>query len=74
MRACVFTFTELVKEACASRLLQAWLRLFEGNILELLKALDVENCVETADAALRSMFKKTPSNDLVSNFTLLDEK
>ena len=65
---------ELVREACSSRLLQAWLRLFEGNILELLKALDVENCLETAEVALKAMFKKTPSNDLVENFDLLNEQ
>ena len=67
-------FVEIVKEACTSRLLQAWLKLFEGNILDLLKALDVEGCVPTAEAALSALFEKSPNSELVANFDLLDEK
>ena len=65
---------EIVKEACTSRLLQAWLKLFEGNILDLLKALDVEGCVPTAEAALSALFETSPNSELVANFDLLDEK
>lgn len=65
---------EVVREACSSRLLQSWLRLFEGNILELLKALDVENCVKVADQALQAIFRKTPAAELVANFDLLDDQ
>lgn len=64
----------MVREACTSRLLQAWLKLYEGNILSLLKALDVEGCVPTAEAALHALFKKSPNAELVENFDLLDEK
>ena len=63
-----------MREACTSLLLQAWLKLFEGNILQLLKALDVEGCVPTAEAALSALFKKDQPGVLVENFDLLDEE
>jgi hypothetical protein len=67
-------FTESVKEACSGKMLQAWLRLFEGNILELLKALDVENSGETSELALKTLFQKTALPELISNFDLLTEE
>ncbi|XP_074641099.1 condensin complex subunit 3-like [Tubulanus polymorphus] len=68
--------SDVVKEACASQLLQAWLRLYGGNILELLNCLDVEDAesMKTTELALQTMFKKSQSAQLVDDFDLLDEK
>ncbi|XP_078660150.1 condensin complex subunit 3-like [Branchiostoma floridae x Branchiostoma belcheri] len=79
--------TEAVREVCGTKLLQSWLRLFEGNILDLLGCLDVESTCgtdedtatgkttgeETIETAVISMFKQTPTDELISNFDLLGE-
>ncbi|XP_019644482.1 PREDICTED: condensin complex subunit 3-like [Branchiostoma belcheri] len=79
--------TEAVREVCGTKLLQSWLRLFEGNILDLLGCLDVETTCgtdedtatgkttgeETIETAVMSMFKQTPTDELISNFDLLGE-
>ncbi|OWF55102.1 condensin complex subunit 3-like [Mizuhopecten yessoensis] len=62
-----------VKDACAAKLLQAWLRMLEGNALELLTSLDVETSSETCELALYALFKPSPLQDLVEKFDLLDE-
>lgn len=56
------------------KLLQAWLRLVEGNVLELLHRLDVESCPEVGIPALNAMFSLSPVNDLIKNFSDLDER
>ena len=63
----------MVQDACSMHLLQAWLRTFEGNILELLNCLDVENSEETVEKTLVAMFKKAPVTELMDNFDVLDE-
>ncbi|KAK6178461.1 hypothetical protein SNE40_013249 [Patella caerulea] len=65
--------TAAVKDACSKKVLQTWLRIFGGNILELLKSLDVENSTETCEQVLDTMFKQSQVADLVANFNLLDE-
>jgi len=65
---------ESVREACASRLLQAWLRTFNGSTLELLNCLDVENSVEVCQQMLGILFKKAPTADLVSGLDILSEE
>ncbi|XP_078577289.1 condensin complex subunit 3-like isoform X3 [Branchiostoma floridae x Branchiostoma japonicum] len=78
---------EAVREVCGTKLLQSWLRLFEGNILDLLGCLDVETTCgtddevttgqptgeETIEAAVMWMFKQTPTDELIANFDLLGE-
>ncbi|XP_008109506.1 condensin complex subunit 3 isoform X2 [Anolis carolinensis] len=61
-----------VKEVVQKKLLQAWLRLAEGNVLELLHWLDVESCPEVGVSALNAMFSLSPLNDVIQNFTELD--
>ncbi|XP_071792780.1 condensin complex subunit 3-like [Asterias amurensis] len=61
-----------VKDACAGKLLQAWLRIYDGNVLDLLGCLDVENSCKTAELALNVIFKKVQPQELVDNFDLLD--
>ena len=65
---------ESVKEACSSKLLQAWLRTFGGNVLELLGALDVEYSTETCELVLNTLFKHSTTSELIKNFDILDEK
>ncbi|XP_053258748.1 condensin complex subunit 3 isoform X3 [Podarcis raffonei] len=66
--------SESVKEVVQKKLLQAWLRLVEGNVLELLHRLDVESCPEVGIPALNAMFSLSPVNDLIKNFSDLDER
>nr|XP_028599159.1 condensin complex subunit 3 isoform X2 [Podarcis muralis] len=66
--------SESVKEVVQKKLLQAWLRLVEGNVLELLHRLDVESCPEVGIPALNAMFSLSPFNDLIKNFSDLDER
>ncbi|XP_059530753.1 condensin complex subunit 3 [Myotis daubentonii] len=55
---------EAVKQATQKHLLQGWLRFSEGNILELLHRLDVENSSEVAVSVLNALFSVTPLNEL----------
>ncbi|XP_066240790.1 condensin complex subunit 3 [Saccopteryx leptura] len=57
--------SEAVKQATQKHLLQGWLRFMEGNILELLHRLDVENSSEVAVPVLNALFSVTPLNELV---------
>jgi condensin complex subunit 3 len=56
---------DAVKQAMQKHLLQSWLRFTEGNILELLHRLDVENSSEVAVSVLNALFSMTPLNELV---------
>ncbi|XP_069140747.1 condensin complex subunit 3-like [Argopecten irradians] len=62
-----------VKNACASRLLQAWLGMLEGCALDLLSSLDVESSSETCELALNELFKASPLHELADKFDLLNE-
>ncbi|CAH1784611.1 unnamed protein product, partial [Owenia fusiformis] len=66
--------TDLVKDACKGKLLQSWLRVWGGNVLDLLKCLDVENSMETCQIALKALFEKIPVEELVQNFDLVNEQ
>ncbi len=62
-----------VKDTCTNQLLQTWLKVYQGNILDLLKCLDVENSLDTCELMLGAIFKKSPPSELVQNFDLLDD-
>uniref|UniRef100_A0A8D3CMX2 Non-SMC condensin I complex, subunit G n=1 Tax=Scophthalmus maximus TaxID=52904 RepID=A0A8D3CMX2_SCOMX len=49
--------SEAVREVVCSRLLPAWLLRLEGNVIELIHRLDVENCAQTALDTLRAIFR-----------------
>ncbi|PKU33460.1 condensin complex subunit 3 [Limosa lapponica baueri] len=66
--------SDAVKEVMKKKLLQAWLRLTEGDVLELLHRLDVENCPEVAISVLNAMFSLSPLHDSVQNFKNLDSR
>ncbi|NXP47065.1 CND3 protein, partial [Heliornis fulica] len=65
--------SDAVKEVM-KKLLQAWLRLTEGDVLELLHRLDVENCPEVAIPALKVVFSLSSLDDLVKNCKNLDSR
>ncbi|NWS70114.1 CND3 protein, partial [Crotophaga sulcirostris] len=64
--------SDAVKEVMKKKLLQAWLQLSEGDILQLLHRLDVENCPEVAKPVLNAMFSLSSLHDLVQNCKNLD--
>uniref|UniRef100_A0A671KYF3 Non-SMC condensin I complex, subunit G n=1 Tax=Sinocyclocheilus anshuiensis TaxID=1608454 RepID=A0A671KYF3_9TELE len=64
-----------VKEVVKTHLLPAWLRLLQGDVLQLLHRLDVENCAETAVTTLHAIFSMATSpDDLLQNGVRLDER
>ncbi|MEE6462406.1 hypothetical protein FKM82_001582 [Ascaphus truei] len=63
-----------VKEVMQKKVLQAWLRFTEGDVLELLHRLDVENSPEVAVSALNALFSVSPLNELVQNCKNIDER
>ncbi|NWI20769.1 CND3 protein, partial [Crypturellus soui] len=66
--------SEAVKEVMKKKLLKAWLNLSEGDVLELLHRLDVENCVDVAIPVLNAIFSLSPVSDFVKNCKNLDSK
>ncbi|NXL45971.1 CND3 protein, partial [Podilymbus podiceps] len=66
--------SDAVKEVMKKKLLQAWLRFTEGDVLELLHRLDVENCPEVAVLVLNALFSLSPLHDFVQNCKNLDSR
>ncbi|KAM7419228.1 hypothetical protein PAMA_016375 [Pampus argenteus] len=66
--------SEAVKEVVCSRLLPAWLLRLDGDIIELLHRLDVENCSKTALDTLKAIFKGIPTDELLQNRLQLDNR
>ncbi|OXB59372.1 hypothetical protein ASZ78_004215, partial [Callipepla squamata] len=66
--------SDAVKEVMKKKLLQAWLQFTEGDVLELLHRLDVENCPEVAVPVVNAVFSSSPLNDCVQNCKYLDNR
>ncbi|XP_015245120.1 PREDICTED: condensin complex subunit 3 [Cyprinodon variegatus] len=66
--------SESVREVVCNRLLPAWLLRLDGNMIELLHRLDVENCAETAMETLKAIFKNKPMEELLQNKGQLDNR
>lgn len=67
--------SDSVKEVIKSHLLPAWLHLLQGDVLQLLHRLDVENCAETAVTTLHAIFSMATSPDeLLQNGVRLNER
>ncbi|XP_040274976.1 condensin complex subunit 3 [Bufo bufo] len=66
--------SEAVKEIMQKNLLQSWLKYTEGNVLELLHRLDVENSPEVAVSALNVMFALSSVSELVEKCNNIDER
>ncbi|PFX25708.1 condensin complex subunit 3-like [Stylophora pistillata] len=56
--------SEAVKEVCAKELLYQWLNSFDGDVVKLLKCLDVDGCTEVAELALKTLLNGLPNEDL----------
>ncbi|MCI4394864.1 hypothetical protein PGIGA_G00173800 [Pangasianodon gigas] len=63
-----------VKEVVKQTLLPSWLRLLQGDMLQLLHRLDVENCADTAVAALHAHFSMATTPDDLLNAAKLDDR
>uniref|UniRef100_A0A4W3HZX4 Non-SMC condensin I complex, subunit G n=1 Tax=Callorhinchus milii TaxID=7868 RepID=A0A4W3HZX4_CALMI len=61
-------------EIVQKKLLQAWLHSMEGNVLDLLHRLDVENCVDVAVSVLNATFALSSIKDLAENCHKLDNR
>ncbi|KAG7241282.1 hypothetical protein INR49_025800, partial [Caranx melampygus] len=66
--------SEAVREVVCCRLLPAWLLRLDGNVIELLHRLDVENCAQTALDTLKAIFKNRPTEELLKDTGLLDNR
>uniref|UniRef100_A0A3P8ZKV2 Nuclear condensin complex subunit 3 C-terminal domain-containing protein n=1 Tax=Esox lucius TaxID=8010 RepID=A0A3P8ZKV2_ESOLU len=67
------TYTHSKLVVCV-RLLPAWLRLLQEDILDLLHRLDVENCAQTALDMLSALFTHTPQDQLLTDPLQLDNR
>lgn len=65
--------SDVVRGAVEKNLIQSWLRMVNGNVLDLLSCLDVETAVKEAELALQSMFRDVPYADLIENLGLNKE-
>lgn len=63
-----------MRDVVCSRLLPAWLLRVDGNVIEMLHRLDVENCAQTALETLKAIFKGTPTEELLQNRLELDNR
>ncbi|KAK3507594.1 hypothetical protein QTP70_029629, partial [Hemibagrus guttatus] len=63
-----------VKEVVKQTLLPSWLRLLEGDILQLLHRLDVENCSDTAVSTLHAHFSMATTPEDLLNVAKLDDR
>ncbi|XP_060949578.1 condensin complex subunit 3 [Limanda limanda] len=66
--------SEAVREVVCDSLLPAWLLRLDGNIIDLLHKLDVENCAKTALDTLKAIFKGKPSEELLQEQVQLDNR
>ncbi|XP_060773114.1 condensin complex subunit 3 isoform X2 [Neoarius graeffei] len=63
-----------VKEVVKQTLLPSWLRLLQGDVLQLLHRLDVENCADTAVSALHAHFSMATTLGDLLNVAKLDDR
>ena len=62
-----------MKATVEKMLIPAWLRLVDGNVLDLLTCLDVEASTKGAELALGTLFADVSYCDLTKKFNLLNE-
>lgn len=66
--------SEAVRDVVCSRLLPAWLRHLDSDVIEMLHRLDVENCAETALDTVKAIFKGMAPEDLLKNKHHFDDR
>ncbi|KAJ3594231.1 hypothetical protein NHX12_006562 [Muraenolepis orangiensis] len=59
--------SEAVRETVRSRLLPSWLQQLDGDVVELLHRLDVENCSQMALDVLAAIFSNMPEDQLLQD-------
>lgn len=75
MSVCLFLWAvEAVRDMVCNRMLPAWLLRLDGNVIEMLHRLDVENCAQTALEALKAIFKGMSTEELLQNRVQLDNR
>ncbi|KAL4231186.1 hypothetical protein ACF0H5_008768 [Mactra antiquata] len=65
---------ESVQQACSGKMLQAWMRALNGNVLRLLKSLDVEDSTDVCTNVLETLFKSSTVSEVIEKFDLLNEQ
>ncbi|KAK4302655.1 hypothetical protein Pmani_025270 [Petrolisthes manimaculis] len=60
--------SEMVRMCVEKKLIQAWLRMVHGNVLDLLTCLDVEASVKEAELAIKAIFLDVAYPNLIDNF------
>lgn len=63
-----------MKEVVRQTLFPSWLRLLQGDVLQLLHRLDVENCADTAVSALHAHFSMATTPKELLNTVKLDDR
>lgn len=63
-----------MKEVVKQTLLPSWLRLLQGDVMQLLHRLDVENCADTAVSALHAHFSIDTTPDELLKAAKLDDR
>ncbi|XP_066501995.1 condensin complex subunit 3 [Hoplias malabaricus] len=66
--------SDSVKTVVRECLLPSWLRLLDNDVLQLLHRLDVENCADTAVAALQALFTMATIPDILQDGAKLDDR
>lgn len=64
---------ENVRQACSGKLLQTWLHTFNGDILQLLRSLDVEDSTDICSRVLEALFKAASVQDVIERFNILND-
>jgi len=67
-------YTESVREACVTQLVEAWLRTYNGDRLAVLALLDIENSVDVCQTLLQVLFKKSTPLALTEDLTFINEE
>lgn len=70
----MFVCLASVKEVVKQTLIPSWLRLLQGDVLQLLHRLDVENCADTAVSALHAHFSMATTPDDLLSAAKLDDR
>ncbi|XP_071521422.1 condensin complex subunit 3 [Panulirus ornatus] len=66
--------SDMVRRCVEKTLIQSWLRMVNGSVLDLLTCLDVEASVTEAELALKTIFRDVPYSDLIDNFGIVKEE
>ena len=65
---------EMVQNCVKKKLIPSWLRMLDGNVLDLLTCLDVEASIKEAELILKTIFEIIPFPDLVENIGLIKQQ